>query len=893
MVAALAVMLFASAAIISCGPEEDPEVAVSGVSVSQSSLTLETGGTANLTATVTPSNATSKTVTWSTSNQSVAKVSGGTVTAVGEGTATITAKAGGQTASCTVTVNKKIVAATSITLDKTEAELEIGGQLTLNAVVKPDDATYKTMTWSSSDNKVAIVSDGVITAIALGNATITVKTKEQEATCTLTVIPKEEDTIKAALMKIYDAMDGPNWKITSQWDNSQPLEKWEGVQWNKKSGELRLIMDGQFGLKGEFPDCFDELTQLRTFSVQKETGVIGTLPPSFNKLEKLEFLNLSYTSMTSLPDIFDGLHLVSVLIAGNPMMGGPFPETLGSSPELADLHVEGNAFTGTVPDSWARLGTGLVILEEFADEWVPDSFVNSADADYLVNMYLMQADYRTTPVSVGDYDVTAYWPRRDIKDVITGKTIPFKQIVSDNKVTVLLNWATWCPFSKVLMPSLKRMYEKYHADGLEIIAAFNADSPTEDSGMPLKDVLLEKGYEKWYNFNLWDFSAYEWTLWCCGGTPAATVVDNRGIIMTSSRRNVTDHARNRFGYPASTDLIPILEEIFGPLDEEDDYSSTDYSQDGEVVTLQEATVGNGINIVFMGDAYVDRDMGPNGLYVDVMRQSMEQFFKIEPYKTFRNRFNVYAVKVVSKNEKTGEGYSTAFGVQITSNSISINPSGNDKCYEYALKVPTIKDKKNLTIGVIVNSRYDRGITDMSLSNQSGVGYYGACSNDPDAFGHTLRHEVGGHAFAFLADEYYTQSLSPSQDYIKDANTRYEEYGWYSNIDFTDNPTKVKWSVFLSDERYKDEVGIFEGGANFKKGVYRPTYDSMMNTTIDYYNAPSRWAIYKRIMELSGEEASFDKFLEYDAVNRGNKQSSASRTRSIVEWEPDPQPVVLP
>ena len=68
---------------------------------------------------------------------------------------------------------------------------------------------------------------------------------------------------------------------------------------------------------------------------------------------------------------------------------------------------------------------------------------------------------------------------------------------------------------------------------------------------------------------------------------------------------------------------------------------------------------------------------------------------------------------------------------------------------------------------------------------------------------------------------------------------------------------------------------------------------MMNENMEYFNAPSRWAIYKRIMELSGETASFDKFLEYDAVNRGKQQSSAPRTRSAVEWEPTAPPIVVP
>ena len=721
---------------------------------------------------------------------------------------------------------------------------------------------------------------------------VEIKQKGGSLTKTITVnqAGNEEAKIKAALMKIYDAMNGPQWTITKKWDVSQPLENWEGVRWNKGAGELELYFD-EFGLKGAFPDCFADLASLKTFFVKNEPGVSGTLPSSFNKLKNLDLLVLSFTSMTSLSDVFKDIPLVSVMISGNTLMTGPLPETLGGSSKLADLDVEGNAFTGTVPDSWARLGTGLVVIEEFMDEWVPDSFVASADADYLVNMYLMSSSYRETPVVVGDYDITAYWPRRDIKDIVTGTAIPYKQIVSKNKATVLLNWATWCPFSAELMPFLKRMYEKYHGAGLEIIAAFNADSESEDSGKPLKDVLLERGYEKWYNFNLWNFSANEWMMWC-SGTPSAIVVDNQGIIMTSSRTNVNDPARNRFGYTASTNLIPLLEGIFGPLDEDDTYSSKDYSKDGEVLTLQKASKGNGINIVFMGDAYTDKDMGAGGLYETMMKESMEEFFAIEPYKTFRDRFNVYAVKVVSKNGRTGDGYSTALGTVASFSSIS---TGNeDKCYEYALKVPGIKDDKNLLIGVLVNSVSSRGICSMSESRQSGVAFYGSTGNAPDAFGLTIRHEAGGHGFAFLDDEYSTHQGAATEEHIENRNTLYKKYGWFANVDFTNDPKKVKWSTFLSDTRYKDEVGIYEGGSLYQKGAFRPSENSVMNAYGDF-NAPSRWAIYQRIMKLSGEECTFENFLQYDAVNRSaaTKAGVQPPFKRPDDWQPGAPPVIVP
>ena len=952
--------VFILTSLVSCGPTEPPVIQVTSVSVNPVSAILDIGETVILTATVSPSDATDKTVTWTSSNPSVVTVSNGTITTVGEGSATITATAGGKSGTCQVTVKPKpeeavlvvgnaarvpaagatvevdiqynvnytvkvetgsgswihyvetravqsgkmvftvdtnfsdeeregkvtitdnggkaepvtitivqesAIKVESVELDRTELELDPEEFILLNATLKPDDATNKNVIWESDNNAVATVDNrGLVTAKAVGTATITAKAGDASAKCTVRVADMEEK-IKSVLMKIYDAMDGPNWTITQKWDLSKPLNKWEGVNWNKGTDELTLIFNGQFGLKGEFPDCFEDLTPLNVFLIQNEKGVTGTLPPSFGKLSNLESLTLNFTSMTSLPDIFEDLPLVSVHINGNTLMTGPLPETLGRSQQLEEMNIGGNAFTGTVPDSWAGLGTGLDIEEAFLDGIIPDSFVRSADADYLINMNLISADDRTTPIAVGDYDIPAYWPRRDISDLVTGKAIPFKEIVSKNKVTVLLNWATWCPYSKELLPVLMRMYEKYHDAGLEIIASFNADSPTEDSGKTLKEIILERNYEKWYNFNLWDFSATEWSIWC-SGTPSAILVDNKGNILTSSRNNVSDPARNRFGYRASTELIPLLEGFFGPLEEVEEYSSSDYSMNGKVMTLQKAKVGKGINIVFMGDAYTDRDMNVGGLYETLMNQSMEELFKIEPYKTFRDRFNVYAVKVVSKNDKTGVGYSTALGTEATYTSITTGDI--DKCYEYALKVPGIKDDKNLLIGVLINSASGRGITSMSDTRQSSVAFYGSSYNECEAFGNTIRHEAGGHGFAFLDDEYITIQGQATNEHINDRDTKYKKYGWYANVDFTNDPTKVKWSAFLKDDRYKDEVGIFEGGSLYSKGAYRPSQNSMMNDNFEYYNAPSRWAIYQRIMKLSGESYSFEKFLQYDAVNRGKK-----------------------
>ena len=143
--------------LVACGPKEDPidptpaNVPVTSVSLNQQAMSLEVGATGTLTATVQPTNATNKTVTWSSSNTSVATVANGTVTAVAEGTATITATASGKTATCSVTVNKRIVPVSKVTLNAATAEIHPKDSLQLEATVEPADATDKTLKWTSDN----------------------------------------------------------------------------------------------------------------------------------------------------------------------------------------------------------------------------------------------------------------------------------------------------------------------------------------------------------------------------------------------------------------------------------------------------------------------------------------------------------------------------------------------------------------------------------------------------------------------------------------------------------------------------------------------------------------------------------------------------------------------
>ena len=163
---------------------------VTGITLDNATVTLKEGQEIQLTATVAPVDATDKTVTWSSNKTDIATVSNsGKVKAIKEGVATITAKAGNKEATCVVTVSKNVIAVTSVSLDKPSASLKVGETVTLIATVKPDDATDKTVTWTTSDASVATVSNGVVTAKKIGTATITAKAGEKSATCAITVNP--------------------------------------------------------------------------------------------------------------------------------------------------------------------------------------------------------------------------------------------------------------------------------------------------------------------------------------------------------------------------------------------------------------------------------------------------------------------------------------------------------------------------------------------------------------------------------------------------------------------------------------------------------------------------------------------------------------------------------
>ena len=300
--------------------------------------------------------------------------------------------------------------------------------------------------------------------------------------------------------------------------------------------------------------------------------------------------------------------------------------------------------------------------------------------------------------------------------------------------------------------------------------------------------------------------------------------------------------------------------------------STDFSADGNVKTLQESNKGKGIPIVLMGDGFIDTEIS-NGAYDKAMEKTYESLFAEEPMKSLKDYFDVYSVTAVSKSNIFGYGYETAFSCILAEEGSTLITGDNVAVVSYTHCVENIDHDNALAI-VILNADKYAGTTYFGFMNPSNqkmtefaIAYCPMVENaETDIFRQVLTHEAIGHGFAKLEDEYaYEDNGEIPEDEATTIRNLQSSYGWAQNVDFTQDTKKILWRKFLTDERYADEgLGIYEGGCTYTKGIYRPTENSMMNDNAAGFNAPSRKAIYDRVMkEGTGNAPTYESFVDFD------------------------------
>ena len=310
--------------------------------------------------------------------------------------------------------------------------------------------------------------------------------------------------------------------------------------------------------------------------------------------------------------------------------------------------------------------------------------------------------------------------------------------------------------------------------------------------------------------------------------------------------------------------------------------------DGTVITNQTATVGNGVNIVFMGDCFDAQDIA-TGKYLNGVNEAIDHFFAVEPYKTYKSYFNIYTVFGLSADSGVGSvntireaKFGSQYGLQ-AAGSVGVD---ENVCFEYACKAPTITVDNicQTPIVLIENTHEYDGITYM-WGDGSAIALV-PMSQDayPYDFRGVLQHEAGGHAFGKLGDEYIYHNAFIETcncdccDHTKEFNTM-KSYGFYANLALTGNMYKVPWSHLIFDEKYQNTVDIYEGGFFHTRGVFRSEQNSCMNNNIPYFSAISRQAIVERIMKYAGEQFSFEEWKAKDKGLATDEPATAS-TRSI-------------
>jgi len=285
-----------------------------------------------------------------------------------------------------------------------------------------------------------------------------------------------------------------------------------------------------------------------------------------------------------------------------------------------------------------------------------------------------------------------------------------------------------------------------------------------------------------------------------------------------------------------------------------------YHQDGDVNKLMFNRL-DGVNIVVLGDGFTKEDLIENGRYDAKVKEMTDFLFTIEPFKQYKDHFNIYQVYAESPVSGAADTYTPqrtkfdAYFEPLTDRSLV--PGNYEACYLYAEKaVP--RAEISLLILLVNDDRY------------AGTGGEIATVSTNEWSPNILVHETG-HTFAGLADEY-------EEDEIAESFPLYL-LPYLPNVDNTSDLSKIKWAHFLQRNCYCPQVGAFEGGYYRTFGVFRPEMNSVMrDITYLRFNAPSREAIVQTINARMGIPFDRDKFFKDDKKNlqAGAEQRSAMK-----------------
>ena len=681
---------------------------------------------------------------------------------------------------------------------------------------------------------------------------------------------EDPDPERTALVSIYESSGGDSWTRNDNWCSDKPLSDWYGVEtdawghvtalrlshnnlsgtisekiskltglqhldlsWNDLGGEISI------DIKGYMYSNLDNLLELESINFS-HNRLEGYLPDNWYKLEKLQYLNLSFNRIKSwLSTIWD------------PMF---------KNGRTVDLILNGNYLYGDIPKS----------IQDHPD-W---------------NRLALQMIRQNPGGARLNYDKDIYLPDFTFTDLSDGSEHSIREVYSANKLTMLLHWDPLQESSGDFISTIVRRFHTLFRDQGFTVVGITPEG--EEYREAAKRYIREQGIS-WTAVTDYRDSEGRRIILPDYPYPSYQLVDGSGKLRVDIFSSESFPTTFNLEKSSPMDMLSLahtdyLNLFFWNIFGESTYESTDYHMDKQYETLQRASKGRGIDIVLLGDAFTDIDIA-TGHYRDIMEYAMESFFSIEPTKTYRDYFNVHMVYAVSRRACVGDDPTqTALGTVwdkvngVTNRLIQLPDYVYVPVSRGVIPYPSI----------IVNGKK----TGFALMKGTGIiepNYAFSCYlyGGLDYLKYLILHESVGHGFGLLADEYVDYIDQELPESNKNRLKLDQAKGLCLNLSLTNDFQSVYWSHLIGHPRYP-YVGVYEGGCKYNNGVWRSERVSLMSTLLTdlYFNAISRELLVKRILELSGEGYSFDKFLQKDSdegrPTGGSLSLSPFRSTSI-DW----------
>ena len=585
---------------------------------------------------------------------------------------------------------------------------------------------------------------------------------------------------RAALIAIYNALDGNNWTKKQNWCSDKPLDEWEGVR-TYGMHYVQLLELNYNNAKGVLPADISKLKNLISLTLYSNSdtpelfidGSVCEMPRlSYLYTDKIGFKNSFWDNLSKMSS------LKTLNISANINISNP--QKINQSVwELKNL--ERLSVFGCEVDMTPRVGnmTSLTELDMFGIEIKSEL---PAEIEKCTNLkkLIIHYGYNCTP-----------GPGRDHITTHMRGTIPsgIGKLVNLEELDLAFN-----DLSGPIPADISKLtkLKKLKLDGNRLTGIIPESVRNHDS----------------------------WQSW-----------DATGNIYPQ-----------QVGYGFVT-TIP---------------ESTDFSQNGRVFKVYSANKGSGINIVIAGDGFIDTEIGENKIYDLSMRTAAEKFLNIEPYKTYKEYFNIYYIRAVSKQQGISVNNSTLdtkFSVRnvgVKSTSLMVNS-------EYVSSFVKSAGLDDSRVIIISNSKIYAG-TCHFIDSEGKIKTIALCTLED--MENVLHHEANGHGFGLLADEYVTNYITIPEAQVTTLKSEQNGGLLWQNVDFTSDKSAVKWKNFFGRNGYQS-VGVYEGANYYRFGVWRPEENSCMIDNRSYFNAPSREAIVRRIRAMSGEQFDFEDFVIKD------------------------------